>query len=89
MADQHGEMGWSRSLETRRSRLEQQLNQLLVEKRQEQTQCFKDISLLQKESRQWFKQYLDLLQRVKIVIPQKFQKISPQKSLNSPLNFDL
>jgi len=63
------ELGRNKSIEMRRTRLEQQLQQLHQEKRMEQTQCWKDIAQLNKECRTWFKQYRDLMQRVKIVAP--------------------
>jgi len=64
----HGEIGRNRSVELRRTRIEQQLNQLLQEKRMEQGRCFRDIALLNKELRNWFKEYANLTQRVKLVL---------------------
>lgn len=63
--------GSNRNIESRRSKLEKQLDSLKQEKRQEQVQCFRDILLLGKESRNWFKQYCDLMQRVKIILAGK------------------
>jgi len=77
----HGEIGGNRSIELRRSRLEQQLNNILQEKRLEQSRCWKDIAQLNKESRQWLKQYMDLVERVKIVIPEKFQTKNIQDTI--------
>ena len=70
----HWELGSSRSVESRRSSLEKQLDSLKQEKRQEQVQCFKDIMLLKTEHRTWFKQYCDVMQRAKIILADKFLK---------------
>lgn len=61
-------LGASRSIENRRSGLEKQLDTLNQEQRREQVQRWQDIALLKKEFREWFKQYCDLVQRVKIVL---------------------
>jgi len=67
----HWELGKSRSVESRRSQLERQLDSLKQEKRQEQVKCWGDVEVLKKEFRNWFKQYSDLMQRVRIVMPNK------------------
>ena len=59
--------GANRSIESRRSSLEKELNTLLHEKRQEQIQSWQDISRLKTEFRTWFKQYRDLVERVKLI----------------------
>jgi hypothetical protein len=61
--------GHNRWVEQRRSALENQLDTLNQEKRQEQVQCWRDIAQLTREFRDWFKQYRDLMQRIKIIIP--------------------
>ncbi len=66
--------GVNRNVESRRSKLEKQLDALKQEKRQEQVQCWQDIVSLKKELRNWFKQYCDLMQRVKIVLPGKIRE---------------
>ncbi len=71
--DQWG-IGHNRPVELRRSRLEQQLLQLRQEVRMEKAQCWKDIANLNKEKRTWLKQYRDLMQKVKIMLPEQFQK---------------
>lgn len=70
------EFGRFRNIEHRRSRLEQQLDRLKQEKRQEQVKCWQDIAFLKKESRQWFKEYCDLMQRTKIILSEnaKFKR---------------
>ena len=65
--DQWG-IGVSRDIEQRRTSLEQQLNQLKHEKRQEQILCWKDTANLNEEFRKWFKQYADLSQRVRLIL---------------------
>jgi hypothetical protein len=62
------QFGRNRSVETRRSKLETQLDTLNQETRQEQLQCWRDTAQLTKEFRDWFKQYRDLLQRVNIIL---------------------
>ncbi|MDA2925106.1 hypothetical protein MYX65_10750 [Acidobacteria bacterium AH-259-L09] len=63
------EPGANPSIEVRRSALEKQLDTLKQEVRKEQTQCWQDLSNLKKEFRNWFKQYCDLVQRVKLITP--------------------
>jgi len=78
------EFGSSRNVEQRRSNLEKQLDTLKQEKRQEQVQCWQDIVSLKKELRNWFKQYCDLMQRVKIVMPGKDNGKIKKKLSGSP-----
>ncbi len=59
--------GANPSIEARRSTLGKQLDVLKQEVRKEETQCWQDISNLKKELRNWFKQYKDLVQRVRLV----------------------
>ncbi len=63
------QIGSSFTFDFRRSSLEKQLDTLKHEKRAEQVICSQDIAKLKKEFREWFKKYSDLLQRVKIIIP--------------------
>ncbi len=63
--------GRSQIIENRRSKLERQLDNLNQEKRGEEVRCWQDIAVLKKEFRTWFKQYCDVLQRVKIVLGDK------------------
>ncbi len=65
----HVEIGSSFTFDFRRSSLEKQLDTLKHEKRKEQVTCSQDVAKLKKEFREWFKKYSDLLQRVKIIIP--------------------
>ena len=60
-------IGQSRSVEGRRSALEQQLDALNLEKRNQQVLCWQDVAQLRRELRTWFKQYRDLVQRVRII----------------------
>lgn len=62
-------LGANRGIEIRRIRLEKQLDTLLQEKRAEQVKCWNDIALLNKELRNWFKEYCDLAQRVRLILP--------------------
>jgi len=61
------EFGINKGIEQRRSRLEKQLDGLLQEQRQEQQKQWQDTAALNKEFRAWFKQYSDLMQRVRII----------------------
>lgn len=69
-------LGHNRNIDSRRSRLEQQLDALNQEARQEQVKRWQDVAALKKEFRTWFKQYADLAGRMRLII-------SPQKSLAS------
>lgn len=61
------QLGSNRSIEVRRIRLEQQLDTLNNERRQELVTAWQDVAALKKEFRTWFKQYCDLAQRVRLV----------------------
>ena len=71
------QLGTSRSVEQRRTGIEQQLGTLIQEKRQEQVRCWQDIAQLKKEFRQWLKQYCDVVQRVRIILPNRQKKPMP------------
>ncbi|MBI4127694.1 MAG: hypothetical protein HY459_01345 [Parcubacteria group bacterium] len=60
-------LGVNRNLDSRRSRLEIQLDKLNEESREERVRAWQDVENLSKEWRTWFKQYCDLVQRLKIV----------------------
>lgn len=72
-------VGGNRAIETRRSGLEQQLNDLNQQTREEKIKAWNDVAILKKEFRTWFKQYSDLKQRVKLVLPEKPRK--PTKNI--------
>ena len=80
------ELGKVRNVEQRCSGLEKQLDELNKQKRQEQVECWRDIAELKTEFRTFFKQYCDLIQRVRLVLPQKTQRTRGVKSL--PLTQD-
>lgn len=61
-------LGHNRAIENRRSKLEQQLDALLQEKRMEHVKCWQDISRLKSEFRTWFKQHSDLEQRARLIM---------------------
>ncbi len=65
------ELGSNTSVDARRVSLEKQLDKLKQEVRQEQIQRWQDISELNKESRNWFKLYRDLVQRVQLITGHK------------------
>ncbi|MDA2934255.1 hypothetical protein MYX82_07915 [Acidobacteria bacterium AH-259-D05] len=65
------ELGSNSSVDSRRSALGKQLDALKQEVRKEQIQCWQDVSNLKKEFRNWFKQYRDLMQRVRLVTGHK------------------
>ena len=60
-------LGINRALDSRRSKLEIQLDKLNEEARQERVHAWQDVGNLSKEWRTWFKQYCDLVQRLRIV----------------------
>lgn len=60
-------LGISRNLESRRSKLEIQLDKLNEESRGERVRAWQDVENLSREWRTWFKQYCDLVQRLRIV----------------------
>ena len=62
--------GASRSVDQRRSVLERELAVLNVERRKQQVEAWRDVAILQREFRTWLKQYSDLMQRVRLVVPQ-------------------
>lgn len=64
-------IGFNRSVEGRRSKLEIQLDALNQESRREQVESWRDVAQLKEEFRKWFKQYRDLLQRVRIILSGK------------------
>jgi len=70
------ELGSNSSIDSRRSTLGKQLDVLRQEVRKEQTQCWLDVSNLKKEFRNWFKQYKDLIQRVRLVTGHRFENKS-------------
>src|ERR1044072_12613 len=59
------QLGTSRIVDNRRSKLEQELEKLNQEERAEQVKCWQDVEGLRKEFRQWLKEYSDTLRRVK------------------------
>ncbi|MDA2933461.1 hypothetical protein MYX82_03870 [Acidobacteria bacterium AH-259-D05] len=61
------ELGANPSIDSRRNALGKQLDVLKQEVWKEQTQWWLDVSNLKKEFRNWFKQYKDLMQRVRLV----------------------
>ena len=73
-------IGLSRSVEGRRSALEQQLDALNLEKRNPQVLCWQDVAQLRRELRTWFKQYRDLVQRVRIISPGRISG-TPRRSV--------
>lgn len=60
-------VGVNRSIESRRCRLEAQLDSLNRETHEGRVQLWQDVEELRREWRTWFKQYLDLVQRSRIV----------------------
>lgn len=60
-------LGVNQSVESRRSKLEMQLDKLNQETREERIQAWQDVEDLRKERRIWFKQYADLIQRMRII----------------------
>ena len=60
-------LGINKNLDSRRSKLEIQLDKLNDESREERVRAWQDVESLSKEWRTWFKQYCDLVQRLTIV----------------------
>lgn len=67
----HIAVGHSRAIEGRRTALERQLDTFKEEARKERILCWQDIAALNKELRAWLKQYLDIEQRVRLILPKK------------------
>ena len=65
------ELGSNTSVDARRVSLEKQVDKLKQEVRQEQIQRWQDNSKLNKEFRNWFRQYCDLQQRFKLITGHK------------------
>lgn len=58
----------TKAIELRRSGLEGTLDTLLNEQRREQVQCWQDVADLRRELWKWFKEYSDVMQRVRLVL---------------------
>lgn len=67
-------IGNNREIDTRRSKLENELEALKKQKRDEARECWRDISNLKKEHRQFFHEYRNSLRRVKVIFPDRFKK---------------
>lgn len=76
------ELGKNRTIDSRRSKIEQELEQLKSQKRTEARECWRDIALLKKEKREFFKEYRDALRRVKVIFPEKFKGKSLENEFN-------
>lgn len=72
-------IGGSRAIEQRRSGLEKQLDTLKQEKRQEQVKCSEDIAKLREEGRRWFKEYMNLGLRVRLVTKNGSRHVSQRQ----------
>lgn len=60
--------GRNRTVDARRSSLEEALDALNQERRRERIQCWNDVAELRREWRTWFKQHADVDQRVKLLL---------------------
>jgi len=67
------ELGRNRNIDSRRSNIEQELEALENQKRDETRQSWRDIALLKKEHRQFFHEYRNALRRVKVILPDEFK----------------
>lgn len=77
-------LGVNRNVDSRRSKLEMQLDKLNQETRQERVQAWQNVEDLRKEWRIWFKQYCDLVQRLRIVgVKFKAQPVLPSNEWRS------
>ena len=76
------ELGSIPSIDARRAGLERQLDFLKKARRQEQVTCWQDVSNLKREFRTWFKQYRDLVQRVKLISPEWAQENERRESIS-------
>ena len=64
-------VGNNKSVDTRRLLFEKEIEALKSQKRIESRESWRDISLLRKEHREFFKEYRNAVRRVKIVLPEK------------------
>jgi hypothetical protein len=70
-------VGNSTLIDSRRTALEQQLDSMMMEKRQETIHCWHDIAEMLTELRSWFKQYCDLKQRANLMLPTRAKDYLP------------
>lgn len=66
-------LGHNRDIDLRRSKLEKELETLKKQKRDEERENWRDIALLKKEHREFYRQYREALRRVKVIFPQESQ----------------
>ena len=62
-------MGNNKDMDSRRTKLESEIETLAKQKTEEEQQSWKDIALLKQEHRQFSQQYRNALRRVKIILP--------------------
>ncbi len=62
-------MGNNKEMDSRRSKLESEIEAIAKQKTEEEQQSWKDIALLKQEHRQFSQQYRNALRRVKIIMP--------------------
>ena len=62
-------LGNNKEMDSRRSKLESEIEALAKQKTEEEQQSWKDIALLKQEHRQFSQQYRNALRRVKIIMP--------------------
>ena len=64
-------LGSNKNIDTRRLQIEKELESLKGQKRDENGESWRDISLLKKEHREFFREYRNALRRVKVIFPEK------------------
>jgi hypothetical protein len=73
------------AIDERRGALEKELGVLTQEKRREFITCWQDIVDLKREFRSWFKEYADLRQRARLLLPGLGRGVSLKKYFSSKL----
>ncbi len=72
-----GSVPW---VENQRNSLDRQLDGLSHELRQESLNCWRDMAILKRELRTWFKEYIGLFQRTSLVAPNRSLPTRPEIS---------
>ena len=64
-------MGGNRDIDTRRLQLEKEIEKLKDQQRVESRESWRDISLLRKEHREFFREFRNAMKRVNLIFPNK------------------
>jgi len=67
-------LGNNKDIDSRRSKLEKELENLKLQKRVETRESWRDTALLKKEQREFFHEYSNAMRRVKMIFPEEEKK---------------